>query len=422
MYKLLTGISMIIGILSSPVPGHMIPLAAFAEALINKGHEVYFFSILDTEQFLCEQGMKPIIYGRELFPKGSWEQRWGPLRSLYGNRAALKTSLIHRDIARAMCDEIPKLIKDLNIQFLIIDQVQFQGRAIAEVCDMAFCTVSCAFPMNLSKELPPPTQKGKPSTLFIRSAIYRFYRKIFRNVIINTNIAEAQKLLKDNGKSLYFEPEESYSKLLHIIPSIAECDFHQAWQNESHVQYTGAFVEECKNKSLKREKPLIYISFGTLQNENVKLLEKIAEGCRLAEADVIVGMGNWNHSQKLPNLSHTEILSMAPQQEILQRASLCITHGGFNTYNEALWAGVPLLVIPITNDQPGCASRIEALGYGKQLSRHKVSPKRISKEITSILNDSGILCRVSNVSKIQREAGGVKKAVRECQFALEKIR
>jgi zeaxanthin glucosyltransferase len=44
---------------------------------------------------------------------------------------------------------------------------------------------------------------------------------------------------------------------------------------------------------------------------------------------------------------------------------LCITHAGQNTVLEALAKGVPLVAIPVANDQPGVAARIAFTKTGK---------------------------------------------------------
>ena len=52
------------------------------------------------------------------------------------------------------------------------------------------------------------------------------------------------------------------------------------------------------------------------------------------------------------------VVDRAPQIELLKRSALCITRGGLNTTLEAMAQGVPLVAIPVTNDQPGVAARI----------------------------------------------------------------
>jgi MGT family glycosyltransferase len=77
----------------------------------------------------------------------------------------------------------------------------------------------------------------------------------------------------------------------------------------------------------------------------------------------------------------------APQLDVLPRASLTLTHGGLNTVVETLAAGVPVLAMPINNDQPGIAARVRAAGAGNALSVRRVTARRLRQEIETVLGD-----------------------------------
>lgn len=62
------------------------------------------------------------------------------------------------------------------------------------------------------------------------------------------------------------------------------------------------------------------------------------------------------------------VVEFAPQLELLKCAALCITHAGLNTALECLSNGLPMVAIPITNDQPGVAARSEWMGTGEMVS------------------------------------------------------
>lgn len=48
---------------------------------------------------------------------------------------------------------------------------------------------------------------------------------------------------------------------------------------------------------------------------------------------------------------------------MLARAALFVTHGGMNSADEALHAGVPMLVVPQGADQPVIARRVVEPGF-----------------------------------------------------------
>jgi UDP:flavonoid glycosyltransferase YjiC (YdhE family) len=66
---------------------------------------------------------------------------------------------------------------------------------------------------------------------------------------------------------------------------------------------------------------------------------------------------------------------------VLRRADLFITHGGFNSVQEGLVAGVPLLLFPQMQEQVFNAERVSELGAGLRLRRatppHGSAPAQI---------------------------------------------
>jgi len=74
--------------------------------------------------------------------------------------------------------------------------------------------------------------------------------------------------------------------------------------------------------------------------------------------------------------------------ELMKKASVCITHAGFNTVMEALSQGVPQVAIPITNDQPGVAARITAHQTGAVTSLEDLTVSHLSTLVAEVLNNS----------------------------------
>ena len=82
------------------------------------------------------------------------------------------------------------------------------------------------------------------------------------------------------------------------------------------------------------------------------------------------------------------VVHFAPQLEILTRAALVITHAGLNTVLEALSEGVPLVALPLGNDQPGVAARLKARGACVVVSRHRLNSVRLRSAIVLVLQNA----------------------------------
>jgi UDP:flavonoid glycosyltransferase YjiC (YdhE family) len=87
------------------------------------------------------------------------------------------------------------------------------------------------------------------------------------------------------------------------------------------------------------------------------------------------------------------VVPFAPQIELLKRATLTITHAGLNTALESISQGVPMVAIPITNDQPGVASRLEWLGVAEAVAPTRLSVQRLEAAVQRVLREPGYRAR-----------------------------
>jgi len=85
----------------------------------------------------------------------------------------------------------------------------------------------------------------------------------------------------------------------------------------------------------------------------------------------------FRYRHRLPPMGFSHINEMPP--------SLVITHGGLNTVLECLSEGVPMVALPITNDQPGVASRIAHLGVGECIPIKKLTAPTLRAAVGRVL-------------------------------------
>jgi UDP:flavonoid glycosyltransferase YjiC (YdhE family) len=123
-------------------------------------------------------------------------------------------------------------------------------------------------------------------------------------------------------------------------------------------------------------------------------------------------------------LKNAIVVNQAPQLELMKKASLCITHGGFNTVLEALTQGVPQVAIPITNDQPGVAARIAAHQTGAVTSLEDLTVPHLSTLVDEVLNNSPYRDNARKLQQAIAKTNGLSRAAEllEEAFGLTKRR
>lgn len=104
-----------------------------------------------------------------------------------------------------------------------------------------------------------------------------------------------------------------------------------------------------------------------------------------------------------------------PQLEILQRAALFISHGGMNSVSEALYYGVPLIVIPQAGGQTWVARRVGQLGAGKMLHRSKLHAHALRRLADKIIANPAFARASASIGASLRKAGGYMSAIDEIE-------
>jgi UDP:flavonoid glycosyltransferase YjiC (YdhE family) len=111
--------------------------------------------------------------------------------------------------------------------------------------------------------------------------------------------------------------------------------------------------------------PLVYVTLGTVFNRVPGLLATMAEGAAEHDVEVRVTTGRNADPDALGALpSNVHVERYVPQTLVLPQCRAVVCHGGFNTVFGALRCGVPLVVVPVSADQPLNAALCEQAGVG----------------------------------------------------------
>ncbi len=155
--------------------------------------------------------------------------------------------------------------------------------------------------------------------------------------------------------------------------------------------------------------PLVYTSFGSLGAIDTDLIKRMIEVFATIPARFLVNVGGFLEAyDDVPDNVH--LSGWFPQPSVVEQAALFIHHGGNNSFCEALYHGLPSLILPYCWDGHDNAQRAEAIGLGRRINRNEWSNELLRYEISVLLNDKKMRHRLTDISKQMRDNSGTEKA------------
>ena len=403
------------GIICPAAAGHLNPMTTLGYELQRRGHRVTVLGIEDAQPKVLAAGLEFQVIGKSDFPKGATKDLFTQLGKLSGFKALQYTINWIANGANIVLRDAPEVIKAAGIDALLVDQASPAGGTVAEYLDIPFVSVCCAIMLNREISVPP----------FITSWNYDpSWRGLLRNrlgyVLLNRIGKSLRKVINEYRQqwnlSLYHNPNQNYSQLAQLSQQPAEFEFPRK-ELPSIFHFTGPYSNPVSREPAPfpfeklTGQPLIYASMGTLQNRLLYIFQMIAEACVGLDVQVVIALGGGASPESLPELpGNTIVASYAPQLELLQKATLTITHAGMNTTLESLSNGVPMVAIPITNDQPGVAARIAWTGTGEVVPLKKVSVEKLKKAIKQVLTEDSYKNNALRLQETIERAGGLVRA------------
>lgn len=98
--------------------------------------------------------------------------------------------------------------------------------------------------------------------------------------------------------------------------------------------------------------------------------------------------------------SNVSLCNWVPQLEILNKASVVVTHGGLGTVKECIYFGLPMLVFPITKEQTENAERTSHHNLGIKLDYRNILDIDLHMHIKHLMYDISIKRNVDTMKKL----------------------
>ncbi len=136
----------------------------------------------------------------------------------------------------------------------------------------------------------------------------------------------------------------------------------------------------------RRSRPLIYATLGTAQNHRADVFGKILAGLRDAPYELVVTVGrNQDPGQFGKQPPHVHIERYIPQSLLYPHCAAVVAHGGSGTLVGVLAHGLPLVLLPLSADQPANAEAAAAAGVARVLDPARMTPADVHDAVGAVL-------------------------------------
>ena len=411
------------GIISPPVPGHIHPFAALGRELMSRGHRVTYLQMIDLEEKIHSEGLDFEALGMTDHPRGSLPASLDTLGTLKGLSALRFTVQAVARTTVMVCRDAPDAIRRRKIDALLVDQMEPAGGAVADHLGIPFVTICNALAINRDPIAPPPfspwayrTSRWASARNAIGYTISDWLTHPITRVVANYR---AQWKLPPLAS-----PDDSFSRVAQICQMPREFDFPRV-ALPLHFHYVGP-LRRARPRQIDFPwerldgRPLVYASLGTLQNTREAVFRCFAEACKELDVQLVISHGGGLSDAQASNIPGSPlVVRYAPQEELLARAQLTLTHAGLNTVLDSLTHGVPMVAVPLTYEQPAIARRVEWHGCGASISHSDLNTARLRRRVIEVMDNPRYRDAAARMRAAISTAGGVERATAVVETALK---
>lgn len=384
--------------------GHWFPTFRLASQLAARGHQVTYVGIPDDHDLVGNRfAFQPVF--EDVAPRGLTAKL---------NEAATRTPLrvhlaYHRILRRAVAayldGRMERVLAELGADMLIADMGMQLTLLAAHRLGLPYLGLSTDFTAPFRPGVPPVTSALRPDgRLATQARIAAAWAPLLLRARLLSWVGYygwPRAAVRAMARRCHFPLSRIDRASVHAtlqIPHAVLCpaslDFPDA--APAGRRYGDPLVDLDRVEParggepwLASGRPVVYCSLGShahLFAGRGGVLRAVSEACaRLPAFEHVLQVGKGFDVARLgPLPPNVHVLAWAPQMRILASARVAVTHGGLGSVKECIASGVPMLVVPHVNDQPGNAARVAFHGLGRALSARELEAGAVAAAITDL--------------------------------------
>lgn len=388
-----------------PAHGHVNPSLPLVAELVQRGHEVIYFS---------SEGFR-----KRIEATGARMETLAAVPDDFFARHGQNGSTpweVGRLLQQTSAELLPELLERVNAHHpdaILYDSMCPWGYYVAQAARL---------PGVANYSLIPPTPQSirdRRVWSFVLGVIVRGMRSNLQTIRIARTIARQYDFKPLDMMNILNMPGD-----LCIVNSSAEF-VPYAETLPANFRFVGWTLQDAVSTEPFEHisgRPLIYASLGTLINDNRAFFRSVIDAMTGTEYDLLVSTGGafkpTDFGAIPPNVTVRE---WVPQAQVLRQAALFITHGGVNSIQDGLSHDLPLLLAPQQQEQTINSFAVLDQGAGLMLTRDKLNADSVRAGVERLLGEHTFRLSARRLGESLRSGGGAAKGADLIETTLERF-
>jgi MGT family glycosyltransferase len=362
--------------------GHLLPTFKLAHQLRERGHSVFYLGPEDSAELVGREGFDFVPVLRQIFPAGTM-QRLRAARTGASGAADAPDEESYFEMfmgALARGEGVDEPVREVRPDLFIIHSFLGLNALVMDYRYGVPVVLLCPLLRSVSRA---QSLKALQDMLFrMRNGASDFFDLARRK-------NPSARTLGDLTARLLRMRELVQCPAEFDLPRKAEID-PELFHIEASVHLDRRDDRGFPWERLDPGRKLLYVSLGSQSHlagreTALRFLRSVAEGAaRRPEWQLVLGTGGMVEPADLPLPPDAVALPWIPQIPVLERAALMVTHGGLGTIKECIFHDVPMVVFPISRDQPENARRVVHHGLGVRGELAAATPDAVFEAVERV--------------------------------------
>jgi rhamnosyltransferase subunit B len=397
--------------------GDVHPKIALGLELRNRGHEVVFNVMEAFREKFETLGFEISPLRPNLDPEDK-ELARRLMDTKTGPELIFKELMVPN--LRPMYEDILQAVENADV--IISGEIVLPIRSVVEKTKIKWISTSLAPISFLSTEDPSvyPSAEFLEHLRFMPPFFHRFVLNYAKKTALNW-FEPYKEFRRELGLDENHNPMfgDKYSSLLHLamfskVLGKPQSDWAKSTLQTGFCFYDGnqdlGNMSEDLEKFLQEGEPPIVFTLGSAAVMDARdFYEQSIAAAKLLNKRAVMLYGIFNNPPKGLDADRVAF-DYAPYSQLFSR-SLAVAHqGGVGTTSQVLRAGVPMLVMPYSHDQPDNAARCKRLGVSETINRVDYKAEFVAEKLRKILNDESYKKNAVDAKRIIESENGIKTA------------